>query len=199
MEDNDDEAAARRRPGRPTKLTPELAAQLCGYVRAGNYLTVAADKVGVHEATVYRWLERGEEVDQRDDDTDVSEEDAAAADFYRAFREARADAEIMFVGVLLEDAQGGVVVKETTRSADGSVEETTRTPPNYKAALEWLSRTKNDRWGSRKALEVSGPDGGPVTLDHQSGVVEHLAERVAAVKAKLEADQAQTAPGGGNE
>ncbi|MET7335884.1 hypothetical protein [Nonomuraea sp. NPDC005650] len=185
-----------RRPGRPTKLTPELAEQLCAHVRAGNYLTTACDLVGVHEATVYRWLERGEEVDQRDEGADVTGEEEASADFYRAFKRARAEAERMFVEVLVEDAKGGVVVKETTRTADGSVEETTRTPPNYKAALEWLARTKNDRWGSRKALEVSGPDGGPVTLNHQSDIVEHLSQRIAAVKAKREAEQARPVKGG---
>lgn len=185
-----------RRSGRPTKLTPELAEQLLGYIRNGNYLTTAADRVGVHEATVYRWLERGEGVDQREDNADVTDEEAAAAAFYRGFKRARAEAEIMFVEVLVEDAKGGVVVKETVRTADGNVEETTRTPPNSKAALEWLARTKHDRWGSRKALEVSGPDGGPVTLNHQSGIVEHLAQRIAAVKAKRAAEQPPPAHGG---
>lgn len=187
-----DQEEAPRRPGRPTKLTPELAEQLCGHVRDGNYLTVACDLVGVHEATVYRWLDRGEEIDQgHDDDAELGPEDEALRAFYLAFRRARAEAEAMYVAIIAQDARGGVVVKEVTRHEDGSGEETQRTPPNAKIALEWLARTRHDRWGSRKALEVSGPDGGPVALNHQGDIVENLAARVAAVKAKLQQDTAE--------
>jgi hypothetical protein len=52
--------AKRRRPGRPTKLTPEAIAQLEQLVRAGTTIDVAAAAVGVNRATIYRWLAAGE-------------------------------------------------------------------------------------------------------------------------------------------
>ena len=46
-------------PGRPPKLTPEIQERIVLAVRAGNYLSVSARAAGVHESTLYRWLERG--------------------------------------------------------------------------------------------------------------------------------------------
>ncbi len=46
------------RVGRPSKLTDEVAKQICEAVRAGSYLSVAARCAGVSESTVYEWLRR---------------------------------------------------------------------------------------------------------------------------------------------
>lgn len=45
--------------GRPTKLTPELAAQITKYVRAGAYIETAAAACGLSKDTFYEWLKRG--------------------------------------------------------------------------------------------------------------------------------------------
>jgi hypothetical protein len=45
--------------GRPTKLTPELSAKICEYVRIGLHVDTAAAYVGIAEKTFYRWMERG--------------------------------------------------------------------------------------------------------------------------------------------
>ncbi|MFI9845051.1 hypothetical protein ACIHFD_49090 [Nonomuraea sp. NPDC051941] len=173
--------------GRPTKLTQELQEALCEYVRKGNYLTVACDLIGVHESTVYRWLERGEALAVEDADaaaSDLDPDDARFLDFYQAFTRARAQAEAMFVEVVVQVATGGVSIKEVIRQPDGSIEERQYTPPDAKPAFEWLARTRHERWGQRKALEVSGPNGAPVQLSHQADVADRLAARVAEVRAK---------------
>ena len=46
--------------GRPSKLTPELAERLCGYLGSGALLKDPAAACGVGEATVHEWIARGE-------------------------------------------------------------------------------------------------------------------------------------------
>lgn len=53
-------AKTKRRPGRPTKLSPEATAQLEQLVRAGTTIDVAAAAVGISRATLYSWLKQGE-------------------------------------------------------------------------------------------------------------------------------------------
>jgi hypothetical protein len=48
-----------RRIGRPTRLTPALAAQLVEAVRETGWLRPAARVCGVNEATVREWVQRG--------------------------------------------------------------------------------------------------------------------------------------------
>jgi len=52
---------AQLEPGRPTSLTPEVQTQIVNMIRAGNYNVVAAEFVGIAEATFYNWLKRGRE------------------------------------------------------------------------------------------------------------------------------------------
>ncbi len=48
--------------GRKTKaLDPKVLEQIVAYVRAGAYEWVAAAAAGIHKATLYRWLQWGEE------------------------------------------------------------------------------------------------------------------------------------------
>ncbi len=46
-------------PGRPTKLTPELHAEIVRTVKAGNYFETAAAMAGVERATLREWIKRG--------------------------------------------------------------------------------------------------------------------------------------------
>ncbi|MEV7011735.1 hypothetical protein [Streptosporangium sp. NPDC051022] len=166
--------------GRKTKLTPELQEELCRHLAAGQYLRTACDLTGVHESTVYRWLDQGEPED--------------APELFRDFRDAvtraRAEAEAEMVDVVVLAAKGGAVVKEVTRTRpDGSEEtETQYTPPDGKVALEYLARTRGKDWRPVKAVEVSGPDGGAVHLSH--GVnLDALAARVSKARQDHEANQ----------
>lgn len=50
---------AKRKTGRPTKLTPELQKSVVDLLRRGNYLETAALANGIDRATIRDWLKRG--------------------------------------------------------------------------------------------------------------------------------------------
>ncbi|MBG0818274.1 helix-turn-helix domain-containing protein [Planomonospora sp. ID82291] len=165
--------------GRPTKLTPEMADALCQARQNGHSITGAADLCGVHRATLLRWLAEGEADD--------------APEVFRDFRDrfTRAHAHVIgsLVNAAIQDALGGSVVKKVERELpDGSViREEQVTPPNGKVALEVASRLNPD-WRGVKAVELSGPDGGPVEVAHEVEILEGLVSRVEAVKARKAAE-----------
>ena len=45
---------------RPTKLTPKLQAEICGYIENGNTFTRAFCLAGIGEKTFYQWKAQGE-------------------------------------------------------------------------------------------------------------------------------------------
>jgi len=45
--------------GRRTRLTPELQQQLCAYIAAGNYASVACAAVGIAPKLIYDWAAKG--------------------------------------------------------------------------------------------------------------------------------------------
>uniref|UniRef100_UPI003F49079E terminase small subunit-like protein n=1 Tax=Streptosporangium sp. CA-235898 TaxID=3240073 RepID=UPI003F49079E len=176
----DQETEEERKTGRRSKLTPELQERLCKYLSDGQYLTTACDLVGVHEATVYRWLEQAE----------ADDPPAEFREFREAFTRARAEAEALSVESIMTMIRGGYEVKNTRRVArDGSEEfEVTLAPPDAKAAFEYLARTRPGRWRPIKAVEVSGPEGGAVQVTH--GVdLSALAEKVSQARREHEAGQ----------
>ena len=71
---------------RPTKLTKEVHQRIVAAVRAGNYPEPAARAAGIHPATYYRWMERGEK-----------EGSGIYRDFYEDVRRAEAEAEVEIV------------------------------------------------------------------------------------------------------
>jgi hypothetical protein len=115
------------------------------------------------------------------------EEDDALAEF-RAFREAvtraRAKAADVLVAAAFADAVGGVLVREAERP-DGTCERAW-SQPNGRLALDLLARMFPDEWRPVKAVEVSGPQGGPVPLSPNQAVIENIISRIAAVKARRE-------------
>lgn len=70
-----------KRVGRPTKLTPELAAAIVAHVAAGNYGETAAAMEGVGRSAFYEWMDRGRRGE------------SPFADFANAVTRARAKAE----------------------------------------------------------------------------------------------------------
>jgi hypothetical protein len=147
--------------GRPTKLTPERQERIVTALRAGNYLTIAAEYAGVNRATVFRWLAQADEVGAP----------KAIRDFRDAVVRARAEAEHRMVDIAGRAAAGGTLVRRTTRTLpDGSVEVDEQwTPPDGRVALDFLGRAFPDRWSRR--TEVTGADGGPVQMTSQTLVV----------------------------
>ncbi|GAA2410850.1 MULTISPECIES: hypothetical protein [Nonomuraea] len=173
--------------GRPTKLTPDLADKIVEAFEAGNSVRRTAALVGVNRATLHDWLAQGEADD--------------APELFSDFSDRCTRARTKVIGELFnaayQDAVGGVEIKRAVRP-DGT-EETQVTPPNGKVALELMSRM-DPEWRPVKAYEISGPEGRPVELSHQDGVVESVLERVRKAKERraAEAEQAAAASAGGD-
>jgi hypothetical protein len=84
--------------GRKPKLTPEVRDTIARLIAAGNYVNVAAEAAGIHVATFYRWLSRGEP--QR-------RPTPAFRDFATAITRARVEAEASMVRHLTRAAAAG--------------------------------------------------------------------------------------------
>lgn len=72
--------------GRPSKLTPEVQAELVKWIKAGNYIETAARLVGVSKRSVFTWLEKGD-----------GQKRGRYAEFSRAVRGAMAEAEARLI------------------------------------------------------------------------------------------------------
>ncbi len=52
---------SKRKPGRPTKLTPEVQKAICDALERGEVHVHAIEHGGIGETTYYEWLAKGEE------------------------------------------------------------------------------------------------------------------------------------------
>lgn len=148
----------RNRPAhRPTKLDPDVAKTIIDTVRAGNYLDTGAAYAGIGRSTLMRWLA----------DADKPGAPLHLREFRDAVARARAEAEVRTVALIGRAMTGGYVLEETTRTTEAGASETTRryAPPDGRLGLEYLSRVAPSRFGRRTAIEVSGPEGGPVKVE----------------------------------
>lgn len=121
---------------RPCSYTDEAGERVLEAVRAGLPVKLAAAKARVGLRTLYDWLERGE----ADDATD-----ARLVAFAQLYREAEADYAAQELARLDADA-----------AADSNA---------WKARAWKLERRFPREFGSRVALEHSGPEGGPIQVD----------------------------------
>lgn len=69
--------------GRRTKLTPQLQAEICHLIAAGNLYCVAAVANGIHRTTFFNWMNKGRNED----------EPTVFRDFFDAVERASAEAE----------------------------------------------------------------------------------------------------------
>lgn len=130
--------------GRASLLTPEVQAQICDYLSYGNYIETAAAAVGIDQSTLRRWLKRGRREMQRLETTphnDPDPNELIYLDFCKAVDIAEAQAEV----------DGLRMIKAHSFE-------------DWKALAWRLERKSFSRWGRRQALEHSGPDGKPVTV-----------------------------------
>ena len=54
-------AMQKRRPGRPSKLTPQVVAMILAAIKCGAPNKVACAAAGIHQDTLYGWLEKARE------------------------------------------------------------------------------------------------------------------------------------------
>lgn len=136
------------KPGRTTKLTPEVQERIIQALTAGNYQEVAAQYAGINPSTYYKWLHEARE-------ENASEE---LKEFLEAVEKARAQAEVRSVALIQNAANGG-----TWQAAAWWLE---RSKPT-----KWGRQAKITQ-------EISGPEGGPIEIDDPRAYLLKLIEDV---------------------
>lgn len=172
----DDDPPAPGRPyGRGTKLNTEVIQTIARAMLAGSFFRDACRHAGIHEATAYRWLARADEPEPEPlpDERPVDYQERhhrwrLACEFRDATEKAEADAKI---GALARIQKAG---REGTWQADA-----------------WYLERRYPHEYGRRAVEVSGPAGGPVQIDDGRDTIEALIadpELLRAVQAHALAD-----------
>jgi|GEM_PF-5090031 hypothetical protein len=129
-----------RKPGRPSKFTPERQAKILDGLRAGMTRRASAGFAGVAENTFQGWLAQ-----------------PTKADFKEEVEEAESFAEARHTGSIAKAAFGEEVTRtKTTTRAEGTVTQTieTRWESDWRAALEWLRRRRRKEWGNDETQET---------------------------------------------
>jgi transposase len=111
---------------RPTKLTTEVEEKILKAIRSGNYAEPAALYAGVHRATYFRWMERGDPAGTAPTDRR-----------YRAFR------------ARVEQAKAEAEVRDVTMIAKAGERD-------WRARAWSLERRHPERWARRAAAEEEG-------------------------------------------
>jgi len=111
--------------GRPSKLTPELQAEIVKLLSEGNFVETVCDYVGLSKNTFYDWVRRGE----RGWQSDI--EPVNFVEFSDAIKKAMAEVE---KSTLIELRAG---------------------PLNWQAKAWWLERRHPDKWGNRQKVDLT--------------------------------------------
>lgn len=152
--------------GRPTKFDPRYVDQARRLARLGQTDTEMAAFFGVSESTLNLWKQRHK-------------------DFSESLKEGKEEADALVADSLFHRARGysHAAVKIFADVKTGAVEQVPyieHYPPDTTACIFWLKNRQKAKWRDKVEQEVSGPEGGPVQLEH-SGLV---ALDFAAVRAK---------------
>ena len=120
--------------GRPTKCTPELAAELARYLRAGNWVETACAMVGISKPLYYMWTQRAEaELEHIAKGGKPRKREAVYVEFLTTVTRARAEAEVASVARIRKAAM-----------SDGN-------EGDPQQDQWWLERSHPDRWGRRNS------------------------------------------------
>lgn len=157
-------APRKRRPrGRPPKIAEMLTIKgkrgkitrgdaIVHLLGRGLYVEDAAAIAGVARSTAFDWIARGEEWIGSEE---VPENERVYLDFSVAVEKARAEAREVALGTIRKAA------------ADGQ----------WQAAAWYLERTAPNRYARVERREITGADGGPITLlDLEREVAEEATE-----------------------
>lgn len=139
--------------GKRGKLTRGEA--IVHYLSRGLYVEDAAALAGVHRSTAFDWIARGEEWLDVEDDAKIPEREIVYRDFAVSVENARS--------IAVEEALDSIRVA----AREGQ----------WQAAAWFLERTKPGRYSRMERREISGPDGGAITLlDLEREVAEEAIE-----------------------
>lgn len=136
-----------RPSGAPTKLTPEITKTICNALLIGNYFETACAVAGIHRDTAYEWLKKG------------AKKPGIHRQFSDAVEKAQADAESRDLTVIEMTAHGTKAqFDENGHLVRAEVQR------DWKAAAWRLERKHPKKWGRIDRHEITGKDGGPLTL-----------------------------------
>lgn len=175
--------------GRPTKLTPEVQAKIIQALEAGATVQASCDFVGIHKATYYDWLIRGEAERTRRENNGIKEgtKQWVAEQIYLDFSDAATRAQASgLVNASIQFRAGMNASKSVTdttttkketrlrtvKRADGTSEQVpyehttteqrkavTHIPGDWRAAMEYLARRDPENWARQK-----------INLDHSGKI-----------------------------
>ena len=134
----------RRKGGRPTKLTPEVRERIVRAIAAGSYYAAAAQLAGITPRTFYNWMKRGREELERVESTPrarIRERERPYVEFYKAVKQAEAEAEIKVVARWWESMKD-----------------------DWRACRDFLARRFPERWAPKVRQEVTGAEGKPLEM-----------------------------------
>jgi IS30 family transposase len=59
MNSKSKKSKSKKNQGRPSKLTPELQAEIILLIKMGNFVEVVCETVGINKSTFYDWIKKG--------------------------------------------------------------------------------------------------------------------------------------------
>lgn len=141
--------------GRPSSYRPDYAIQAAKLCALGATDIELADFFKVNVATINRWK-------------------AQFAEFCASIKTAKCEADDRVERSLYARAVGYEHPETDIRVIEGQIvmtEMRKHYPPDSVAAMFWLKNRRNKEWRDIKAIELSGPEGGPQQHNHTIGFV----------------------------
>lgn len=192
--------SSRRRPGRPSLLTPDRANALVRAVSVGVAQSLAAQAVGISYPTFARWMAKGRAAaEAREEGQEPDPSDDPYVELHQRVHQARARMAASSLAQILAAGAGHVVLAEQVRTYTDEEtgrrieERTTRyQPADWRAAAWWLARTFPEHYGPNpKPLDQMIDEYATRELPAAGGVdsppeLAGLAERLQAALARQE-------------
>lgn len=182
----------RSRRGNPvggkTLLNAELEERILGHLRKGAAVTHVAAAVGIHPATFGDWMRRADNAVLAHQETGepIPETEELFVSFAEKVTQARGEGAVGATELVRKAANGGAIIRETTRryrNEDGEMVEEVeivRAPPDWRAAAWWLERAHRAEFG-KSAVDDTGDRGQGLT----SSALDDLARRIRANMTRL--------------
>lgn len=138
----------KRKPGRPTAYKPQYAEQAEKLCKLGATDIEIADFFAVTDRTIYRWQAEYPEFCQALKVGKETADDRVERSLYHRASGYTFDSEKVF------QFQGAIVRAKTREHV----------PPDTTAAIFWLKNRRREDWRDRHDHELTGKDGGPISL-----------------------------------
>lgn len=187
--------AKRYTPGRPIRLHAGLIQEIARKARDGVPIQAAAVASGIPKSTFQSWMKRGREAAEAVSvGREIDSKERIFLEFMLAVEEARSAAMEDAVVAHQRLAFGGEVL-EVTENLDEETGEiksrTIRFSKPDRNALEWyLERSHPDIFGTKR-LELTGADGGPISIEEESSAREILKAHLAEVARRIDPENAE--------